>query len=313
MTLPGLPSPRIRRAGPIAALVLSVVMLTGSAGMAATLESTFPRLSFGPLKQATVADLPARVLLTAEDLTIGSSDLSREIAKLPSSARSQFSKYAFVILENMAARKLLVSEAKTWASKNSVSGGLSEGGLINAFLQSIASRVTVTDEEAAEFYKQNRDMIGSATFEYVKADLKKYLLKEKQQAAVDSYVNSISARHDVRISKAWASGEYKKWKTNPVERVRRSGKPSLVQFVGPGCQACEKMEPVINGVRRKYAGRLNLLSVRIDKEQALAAYYDASSIPLQVFCNRRGEETYRHKGVMDRRAIDQQLEKLGVK
>jgi len=53
----------------------------------------------------------------------------------------------------------------------------------------------------------------------------------------------------------------------------------LVEFGAPWCQPCRTMEPVIERLAKKHAGKIVVGHVDIDREPELAAIYDIMSVP----------------------------------
>ena len=276
-------------------------------------ETKYQRLASGPLARAAVADLPAGVVLAADGLTITVKDISAEIEKAPAMARDQLRKYKFFVLERLAVHKVIAAEAKTWAAKKGMSKSLAESDLIAKYLESITSGIKVSDDEIARLYKQNPDLIGPFPLEKVKAELRTYLQEQKQRQAIADHIDSIGSRRKIKVSDAWTRQQYALWIKNPVEQARRSGRPTLVDFGADGCRPCDMMSPILKELRAEHKGKLNIVFVHVRKEQVLAAHYSISSIPVQIFFDKNGRETFRHVGFFDKKSIEQKLLELGVK
>lgn len=276
----------------------------------ANLESKFPRLSSGPLSNAVPAKLPAGVLLMSGGTKITGAEVEKEIALAPPSVKSQLTKYRFVLLELMAIRKFLAIEANAWAAKNTVSGAGDQ--LVQSYLKSVASKATITDQDAAEFYAGNLDMFKGRTLEQARQDIKGYLLGQEQGRVIRSHVVAISRRHSIRISDTWANRQYAEWTKNPVEQARRSGIPTMVEFGSDGCKPCEMMAPIIDEVRTKFAGKLNVVFVHVGQQPVLGVHYDTSVIPVQTFYDKLGNESYRHEGFLDKPSVLKRIADLGV-
>jgi thioredoxin 1 len=73
------------------------------------------------------------------------------------------------------------------------------------------------------------------------------------------------------------------------------------------------MKPILDTLKTKYTGRLNVLFVHVREEQVLAARYGIQSIPVQVFFDKDGKEVVRHTGFFPQDKIEQELSKMGVK
>jgi thioredoxin 1 len=99
---------------------------------------------------------------------------------------------------------------------------------------------------------------------------------------------------------------------NPVDKARRSGKPTLVDFGATGCGPCDMMTPILASLTKKYAGKLNVLFVHVGEEQILGARYGVRTIPVQVFFDKEGKEVFRHEGFFPQAEIERKLTDMGI-
>ncbi|MDI6813805.1 MAG: thioredoxin domain-containing protein, partial [Desulfitobacteriaceae bacterium] len=185
--------------------------------------------------------------------------------------------------------------------------------LIRAYIESLTKDVTVTDSEIKAFFEGNQDMMGGASFDQVKEHLKDYVLERKRDEILRTRISSLSDRYDVEIDKDWFAKQHSASLDNPVDKARRSGMPSLVEFGAEGCRPCDMMAPIIESLKKEYAGRLNVLFVHVRKEQILAARYGVQSIPVQVFFDKDGREVFRHVGFFSKDQIIAKLTEMGIK
>lgn len=281
---------------------------------ALTVERSCPGLSSGPLTQARLVRLPDGLVLRTRSVQINQREVAAEIGKAPQRLRAQLRQNAFFLLEQLATRRLLLSEARAWAAKqNPERKGESEDALIRRYLQTLADRVSVGDEELRAFYSQNKELVGGAPFEAVRDDLKRYLVGEKQQAAVEAHIDRLAERAAAEVDEAWTKQRCRLAMDNLVDKARRSGKPTLVDFGATGCKPCDMMTPILVSLKRKYAGRLNVLFVHVQEEQILATRYGVKGIPVQVFFDKAGREVFRHEGFFPQGQIEQKLSDMGLK
>ena len=281
---------------------------------ATTVETAYRGLSTGPLRGARLVSLPKGTLLRAGSLTITSQHVAADVAKAVPAVKGQLQRNQFFVLEQRATKALLGAEARTWAkAQNPSTARQPEDTLIRAYLQSRVTNVAVTDMEARTFYSANKDMVNGATYEAVAKDLKSYLLGQKQQAAVDAHVQSLSKRHAVEVDAAWLKRQAPPAMDNIVDRARRSGKPSMIDFGASGCRPCDMMAPILKELKSQFAGRCTVDFVQVREQAILGARYGVSSIPLQVFFDKNGNEVYRHVGFLAKDKILDRLAGMGVK
>jgi thiol-disulfide isomerase/thioredoxin len=278
-----------------------------------TVESLYPGLASGALTFARLSGLPSGVLLRADTVEIAASELEKELAGAPAAVQPQLKKNGFFLLENLATKKLLLHVAGKNAGMAKAAVEQDDAKIIQAYLERTLGSIQVTDAEVKEFYEANKDMCGGATLDQVKADLKNYVLQEKRQKAVREHVRTLGKRMAIELSAPWVAQQAILAKDNPVDKARGGGLPSLVDFGASGCRPCDMMTPILEALKKKYEGKLNVLFVHVREEQILAARYGVESIPVQVFFDKDGKEVSRHTGFFPQSEIEKKLSEVGVK
>jgi thioredoxin 1 len=275
---------------------------------------TYPGLASGCLTYARLSDLPKGTLLKAGDLVITEKDVADEIAKAPQDVQAQLKKNGFFMLEQIAGPKLIVQVARAEAARTGKELPSQVDRLvIDYHLGSLVEKVEATDAEVADFYQKNKGLVGNATLDQVKAEIRNYLVREKQQAVIAKYVETLGQRTPIEVSAAWVKEQAALAKDNLVDKARTSGRPSIVDFGASGCQPCEMMAPILETLKKKHEGKANILFVHVRDEQVLAARYGVQSIPVQVFFDRGGKEVFRHVGFFPQDELEKKLAELGVK
>jgi thioredoxin 2 len=66
------------------------------------------------------------------------------------------------------------------------------------------------------------------------------------------------------------------------EEEARASVPIVVDFWAPWCGPCRMVAPVLERLAARHAGRLKVVRVNVDQAPALAARYQAMSIPTLV-------------------------------
>ena len=82
--------------------------------------------------------------------------------------------------------------------------------------------------------------------------------------------------------------------------------PVVVDLWAPWCGPCRMVAPVLEQLASQHAGRLKVVKVNIDDEPALAARFQARSIPLLVVLED-GREVDRVVGALPRQALEARL------
>jgi thioredoxin 1 len=273
----------------------------------------YPGLASSSLTYARLSNLPSGVIFRADGLTIKHKDITDEIAKAPTETQAQLRKNAFYVLENIATRKLLIVIAKAKIPEQKKDPAVSaESELIQKYLKEVVANVEVSNAEVTEFYQNNKDACGGATLDQVKDQLKQYVLQQKQQQVVDEHIRTLGQRMPVEVSATWTKEQSILAKDNPVDKARASGKPSLVDFGSTGCRPCDMLAPILETLRKKYVGKLNVVFVHVGQEQILATRYGVQTIPMQFFYDKNGKEVFRHVGFFAQPEIEKILAQMGV-
>ena len=76
----------------------------------------------------------------------------------------------------------------------------------------------------------------------------------------------------------------------------------LLDFTAAWCAPCRAMTPILTGLARDYAGRLELQEIDVDHEQVLAQQYNVRSMPTLVLV-RDGREVGRVVGLRPRNFV----------
>jgi len=279
----------------------------------ALVSDVYPGLASSSLTYARLSDLPSGVILKTGSLTISDKDLADQIAKAPTEMQGQLKKNAFFLLENQARRQLLLSLAKAQNAKQKEVSPSDERELIQKYLKELIANVKVSDAEVAKFYEENKDACGGATLDQVKESLQQLVLQQKQQDLIDEHVRTLGRRMTIEVSASWTKEQSILARDNPVDKARASSKPSLVDFGSTGCRPCDMLAPILETLKAKYTGKLNVLFVHIGQEQILAARYGVQSIPMQFFYDKDGKEVFRHVGFFPQEQIEAKLLEMGVK
>jgi thiol-disulfide isomerase/thioredoxin len=274
-------------------------------------KDAHPTLATGALACARLAELPAGTILRSGQIRITQKDLDAEIGKAPQEVRPELKRNLFFVLESKATRMFVDYEAGEWAKSNKTAGGKDEQ--VKAYLSSLTGNLSVSDEESKAFFDSNKDMVGEATFDQVKDQLKGYLLGQKQQDAANAHIAATGERYAIDVSRTWTAKQNSAAMDNPIDKARISGKPTMVDLGADGCRPCDMMAPILESLKNEYAGRANVLFVHVRKEQILAARYGVQSIPVQVFFDKDGKEVFRHVGFFPKEQITAKLAELGAK
>lgn len=294
-------------------LALYCLLVPGADGAKApdrTVDQAFSGLATHVLKGAKLAKLKKGVLLKSGDLEIQESKLLGIVEKAEPAVKDHLRKNLFFILEQEAIKGILYSAAKR---SGILIKDLEEMQAVQAYLDHVVQDAKVPDEETKAFYDENKEMIGGAPYEQVKEGIREILLQKKRDGLMDAHVRDLVTKADIRVNEEWTAAQYPIAMDNPVDKARRSGKPTLVEFGAKGCIPCDMMQPILDKLRKNYPGRLNVVFSHVGENPIMGARFGIRSIPVQVFFDGQGKEVFRHTGFFAEEQIVKQLAEMGIK
>ena len=97
-------------------------------------------------------------------------------------------------------------------------------------------------------------------------------------------------------------------RTSPAEAAPL---PRLVDLGSDSCIPCKAMVPVLEDLRREYAGRLRVDFIDAWKNPDQADPFHIYGIPTQIFFDPTGRELYRHLGFISKADILATWRRLG--
>ncbi len=89
--------------------------------------------------------------------------------------------------------------------------------------------------------------------------------------------------------------------------------PRLVDLGAGKCMQCKMMTPVLEQLKKDYAGQMDVEFIDVWKNEDAAKKYKIKLIPTQIFYGADGKELFRHEGFFGRDDILAKWRELGVK
>ena len=88
--------------------------------------------------------------------------------------------------------------------------------------------------------------------------------------------------------------------------------PRLVDLGADKCIPCKKMAPILEELKKDYAGRLDVQFIDVWKNEGAGKQYGVEMIPTQIFFDAGGKELFRHVGFFSREDILAKWKELGI-
>jgi len=88
--------------------------------------------------------------------------------------------------------------------------------------------------------------------------------------------------------------------------------PKLMDFGANKCIPCKAMAPILEELKKDYAGKLEVEFVDVWKDPDAGKPYSIKMIPTQIFFDASGKELFRHSGFYGKEDILAKWKELGV-
>jgi thioredoxin 1 len=87
--------------------------------------------------------------------------------------------------------------------------------------------------------------------------------------------------------------------------------PRLLDFGAGKCIPCKMMAPILEGLRKEYEGRMEVVFIDVWENPDAGTPYGIEVIPTQIFYNAEGKELFRHSGFFGKEDILAKWNELG--
>ncbi|RMG54568.1 MAG: thioredoxin [Bacteroidetes bacterium] len=114
------------------------------------------------------------------------------------------------------------------------------------------------------------------------------------------------------LSLIGASSSCAKQEESTVPEVPVKGMVTMVDLGADRCIPCKMMAPIIEQLKKDYAGKAAIVFIDVWKHPKEAPKFGIRVIPTQIFYDKSGAEVVRHEGFLDRESILKIFAKLGV-
>ena len=101
--------------------------------------------------------------------------------------------------------------------------------------------------------------------------------------------------------------------TQPARPVAAGKLPRVVDLGATKCKACIELAPILEQLKKEYAGRVTVDFIDVWKDPKAGDPYKIRVIPTQVFFDADGKEVWRHEGFMPKTDFVAKFNELGVK
>lgn len=71
----------------------------------------------------------------------------------------------------------------------------------------------------------------------------------------------------------------------------------MAEFYATWCPHCQRMQPIVEELKKRMRGKLEVVQIDVDQESALADFYSIEGTPTFILM-RKGEQLWRQSGEM---------------
>lgn len=98
-----------------------------------------------------------------------------------------------------------------------------------------------------------------------------------------------------------------------LTQLLKSSKWSVIEFGGPTCVPCRRMQPTLVDLQQKFGSRAQVRNFYVTEHLKEAQAYRVMVMPAQVIFDPSGKEVARHIGVWPKEEFIAVLAKAGLK
>jgi thioredoxin 1 len=96
--------------------------------------------------------------------------------------------------------------------------------------------------------------------------------------------------------------------TQPAARL-----PRVVDLGADKCKECKALAPILEELRKEYAGRAQVDFIDTWKDPSAGQTYGIRIIPTQIFFDKEGKEISRNEGFLSKADFVKRLQEAGMK
>jgi thioredoxin 1 len=94
-----------------------------------------------------------------------------------------------------------------------------------------------------------------------------------------------------------------------ADRIVKSSVPVVLDFWAAWCRPCRMLAPIIEDLKKKYAGRIKVIKIDIEAHRRIAAYFRITSIPAVFIIKDKAVVQYL-PGLQDKSAYEQAVKEV---
>ncbi len=98
-----------------------------------------------------------------------------------------------------------------------------------------------------------------------------------------------------------------------LTRILKSGTWTVIEFGGPTCVPCKKMQPILSELQQQFGTRAQVRNFYVTEHPKESRAHKIMAMPTQVVFDPSGKEVTRHIGFWEKGDFLAALSKVGLK
>ncbi|BDU72174.1 thioredoxin family protein [Mesoterricola silvestris] len=98
-----------------------------------------------------------------------------------------------------------------------------------------------------------------------------------------------------------------------LTQILKSGTWAVIEFGGPSCVPCKKMQPILAELQQQFGNRAQVRNFYVTEHPKEAREHKVMAMPTQVVFDPSGKEVARHVGFWEKGDFAAALAKAGLK
>lgn len=241
--------------------------------------------------------------------------LNQRYQALPAEYQQEFKNDLEGLLDQLIVRELLFQRAEQKGFAKGITNSDAEQAkdiAIEKYLKEMVAQIQVSDAEIKSFYNEHISEMQGASLEQVKANIKSYLLQQKQSDLVNQTIEQLKNEANITRNEAWLEKQRALKPANPLEPALKSGLPTVLDLGASSCIPCKMMKPIFAELEQSLKGKANVILLEIGDHRDLSRQYRVRVIPTQIFFDTKGEVYWRHEGFLPKEEIIKKLHEGGM-
>lgn len=131
----------------------------------------------------------------------------------------------------------------------------------------------------------------------------------KEKTNVSDATNTDNEAAVTALTKADFIKQVYNFEANPKEWKFEGSRPAIIDFYATWCGPCKVIAPILEGLAKEYARKIDIYKVDVDKEPELATTFGITGIPALLMIPMEGEPKMQ-QGLMTKEQLEKMIQEF---